>query len=54
MWKNAVLRKIAKVLAQWGFYMYRMVQQCHAKNEASLIQCSPSSGTSVSLQLKQN
>ena len=49
MWNDAVFRKITEVLAQWGVYMYRMIQQCRAKNEASLIQCSPPSGTSVSL-----
>ena len=46
---DAVFGKIAEVLAKWVFY--RMIQQCRAKIKGGLIQCSPSSGASVSLQL---
>ena len=46
---DAVFGRIAEVLAKWGFY--RMIQQCRAKIKGGLIQCSPSPGTSVSLQL---
>ena len=48
---DVVFGKIAEVLAKRGYYP--TMQQCCAKIKAGLIQCSPSSGTSVSRSLGQ-
>ena len=51
MRNDVVFRKIAEVLAKRGYYP--MMQQCCVKIKAGLIQCSPSSGMSVSCSLGQ-
>ena len=51
MRNDVVFGKITEVLVKRGYYP--MMQQCCAKIKAGLIQCSPSSGMSVSCSLGQ-